>query len=110
MFKVETNPTFKKKVEIRVPTMNGGFTDSPFFATYNLLTVDEIATYDLTKPEETTRFLHRIIVDLSDIVDADGRPIPYSDTLRDQMLDHPIARRGIIDTYFDGITVARRGN
>jgi hypothetical protein len=110
MFKVEANPTFKKKVEIRMPTMGGGYTDSSFFATYNLLTVEEINGFDLMKAEDTTRFLQRIIVDLSDITDEAGKPLPYNDTLRDQVLNHPIARRGLVDTYWDGIDKARKGN
>ena len=110
MFKIETAPTFKKKVEIRTPTMSGGFTDSSFFATFNLLTIDEQNAFDLLKVDDTTRFLHRIIRDLSDIVDENGQALPYSDTVRDQALNHPIARRGLIDTYFDGITAARKGN
>ncbi len=108
MFKIETNPTFKKKVEIRTPTMAGGYTDSSFFATYNLLTIEESNSFDLMKGDDTTRFLARIIVELSDIVDEQGKPLPYSDTLRDAVLNHPIARRGLIDTYFEGIEKARK--
>jgi hypothetical protein len=110
MFKFEASPTFKKKVEIRTPTMANGLTDSSFFATFNLLTIDEQNGFDLLKVDDTTRFLHRIIRDLSDITDESGQLIAYSDILRDQVLNHPIARRGLIDTYFDGITAARKGN
>ncbi|WP_026872625.1 hypothetical protein [Inquilinus limosus] len=110
MFKVEANPTFKRKVEIRTPTMGGGYTDSSFFATYNLLSVEETNSFDLMKADDTTRFLHRVIVELSDITDETGKTLSYSDTVRDQVLNHPIARRGLIDTYFDGITAARKGN
>jgi len=110
MFKVESNPTFKRKVEIRTPTNNNGFADSSFFATFNLLTVDEINGFDLMKVDDTTRFLHRVIIELSDIADEQGKPLPYSDTVRDAVLNHPIARLGLVNAYFDGIDKARKGN
>lgn len=111
MFKLATEPTFRHKLRARVP-VNGGHQEESFEVTYRVLTVEQIAEFDLVNAdaERTGDFLRRVIVELHDISDAQGNPVEYSDEVRDAVLNLPYARSAIVQGYFDGVAGARKGN
>jgi hypothetical protein len=102
MFKVNTSETFKRKIVAKVP-VDGGFRDDWFGATFRVLPLDEANSFDLATTEGTTGFLQATIVELHDIADADGNDLPYSDAVRDQVLQLPFVRRVLADAYLSAI-------
>ncbi len=56
-----------------------------------------------------TRFC-AAVVGLEDLADDEDRPVPYSDGLRDRMLDIPYVRLALRSPYRDAILKIREGN
>ena len=47
---------------------------------------------------------------LDDMVDEQGKPLPYSDDLRDQLLELPYMRLGLLRGYQSAMIGAKAGN
>ncbi|MBV1918997.1 MAG: hypothetical protein KUG65_13180 [Sphingomonadaceae bacterium] len=109
MFKLVDNPTFKHTVTAVVP-IDGGHREEDFDVTYNVLEPDEVGGFELSTNEGTKEFLLAIVKRLDDVGDAEGKPMPYSDALRDDVLKLPYARAAISSGYFEAITKAKKGN
>lgn len=109
MFKIIENPTFTHTVRVMVP-IDGGHREETLKATYKVLTTDEVNGYDLSDSASSRDFLRTALVKLDDIADADGKPIPYSDEVRDQVLALPYARIALGRGYFEAVSKARTGN
>jgi len=109
MFKIDPNPQFTHTVKIRVP-VDGGFREDTLKATFRVIPTDEAKTFDLSEGSGSRDFLCRAIVNLDDIADAEGNPLPYNDALRDQLLNFQYVRVGLGRAYFEGVAGARTGN
>lgn len=109
MFTVTDNPTFTHPVKVSVP-VDGGHERQDFRATFRMISAEEQDSFDLTTPEGTTGFLHAIIVELHDLVDDQGQPLPYSDRLRDRLLSFQIVRVALTQSYFGALKKAVEGN
>ena len=109
MFKLTSEPTFRHKVRAHVP-IDGGHRDETFEVTYRVLATDKVRDFDLATGEGTTEFLKAIIAELHDIADGSGKPLPWSDEVRDAVLRLPYARTAISNGYFEAISGARKGN
>lgn len=66
----------------------------------------ELATVE-NDPAEQAR---RILVGWEGIVDDEERQIPYSDAMRDQLLDMMFVRVPLLRAYVDAVAGAKRGN
>jgi hypothetical protein len=106
MLKVSARPKFKHKVTASVP-VDGGYRDEEFLVTFRLASN---ADADLSSDTLKDDFLRDIVVELHDLADEDGKPIPYSDAVRDQVFDLPWARLSILTGYFIAVTGARAKN
>ncbi len=109
MFKIVTEPTFTHMVTVMVPA-DGGHAQETLDVTYRVVPSSEIAKFDLSAEDDSLRFLQRVIVRLGDLADEDGKALPYSDKVRDQVLALPYARGAIAAAYFAAIAKARQGN
>lgn len=109
MFNVARVPRFTHDVPVMTP-VDGGHTEESLKVTYNFLTTEETAVYDLNSPEGTTRFLRRAIHKLDDLVDQGGQPVAYNDGLRDQLIMMPNVRQALCKGYFDAVLAAKKGN
>lgn len=109
MFKLAKEPTFRHQVEAKVP-VDGGFEDQSFEVTFRAIDAEEAEGYDMGDAMSQTAFFKRIIVELHDIGDAEGKPVPYSDAVRDQVLRLPWAKKAIAKTYFASLRGERLGN
>lgn len=109
MFVLTTNPTFVHAVKVRVP-IDGGFRDEDFRAKFRVIPTDEIAKFDLSEAAGSSDFLRAAIAETYDVVDAANQAVPYSDELRDQLINVPFVRAGFVSAYFDGVGAAKRGN
>lgn len=109
MFIVTDNPTFTHTVEAMVPT-DGGHEKQGFRVTYNVVAGEAYEKCDLSTREGSDDFLKKVIVKLDDIAGADGKPLPYSDALRDKVINLPWARRAIVKGYFAAVNKEAEGN
>lgn len=107
--KLASNPTFTHVVRATVP-QNGGFRDEVFKATFNVLSPNKMAEFDLSTGEGTTEFLKAAIVSLDEIADDSGQSLSYCDEIRDQVLALPYARTALINVYAKGVAGAKTGN
>ncbi|MGK9234773.1 hypothetical protein KXS07_23700 [Inquilinus limosus] len=106
---LDENPTFKRSVKAQKP-IDGGFETVSFDATFRLLATDELGRFDTTSVQGTTEFLQTVVVDLGKIVDGQNQPIPYSDALRDRVINTHYARAALITEYFEGARGGKLGN
>ncbi|MDQ2084509.1 hypothetical protein RA307_30370 [Xanthobacteraceae bacterium Astr-EGSB] len=109
MFTLVDTPTFRHEVKVRVP-VDGGHKEESVRVTYRVLPVEVMEKHDLRTPAGNRAFLQDAVIKLDDIVDASNQPIPYSDSLRDQVLSLPYARAALAEGYFTAIAGARAGN
>jgi len=109
MFKITDNPTFTRTVTIRVPA-DGGYISETLTAVFNVLPVTEMNSFDLATEKGARAFLTAAIHSLDDIGDENGKPLPYSDQLRDKVLDLPYARAALAEEYTRSVEGAREGN
>ena len=108
-FKLISDPTFSRTVKIKVP-VDGGFEDQSIKATFRVLSAETIEKAELATGQGSTKFLKDVLVKLDDIVGEDGQPVPYSDKLRDQIIQLPYVRRPLHDEFFAGIQGGGGGN
>lgn len=109
MFKVIKEPTFRHPVEAKVP-VDGGFEDQSFEVTFRAISAEEAESFDMGDAASQTAFFKRIIVELHEIGDAEGKALTYSDAVRDQVLRLPWAKKAIAKTYFASLRGERLGN
>lgn len=109
MFRVTDNPTFSHPVAVLVP-VDGGHEEQTFRATFKVLPSDRESTFDLMTVEGSNGFLKAILVSMDDLVDAQDKPVEYSDRLRDKMCALPFIRTALVKTYFAAIQKATEGN
>src|SRR3546814_273597 len=100
MFKLADKPTFRHVVTAMVP-IDGGFREETFAVTYNAIPAEDVDQFDTGTVKGSTAFLRRVIFSLDDIAGPDGKALPYSDELRDEVIRFPWARRAIAAGYFD---------
>jgi len=109
MFKVTNEPTFTHDVTARVP-VDGGFEDQRFKATFRVIDTEEADTFTLTTVEGQRGFLRRVVVTLSDLADAEGKPIEFNAAVFDAVLKLPWACAALARAYFLGVSGAKAGN
>lgn len=109
MFVYAANPQFTHTLTVQVPT-DGGHENQTFACTFCVLGDDELAKYDMNDRQQSSDFLRRAIVGFNDIVDAEKQPIPYSDKVRDWLIDLPYVRVPLVKGYFSAVYKAGLGN
>lgn len=107
MFKVTTEPKFTHAVTACVPT-DGGHEEQSFKATFRVLDADQLS--DSNDVAGQIEDLKRVLVSMSELIDENGQPLSYSDSLRDQLIRQPYVRIALINTYVRGVTKAKSGN
>jgi hypothetical protein len=109
MFKVTRVRRFTHEISVITP-VDGGHAEEKLRATFNFLTTDEAAKFDLATGDGTCEFLKKIIVKLDDLVDDKDQPVPYSDEIRDALIALPNVRQALCKGYFDAVLAAKKGN
>tara|TARA_B100000519_G_C14098796_1_gene369975 strand:- start:104 stop:427 length:324 start_codon:yes stop_codon:yes gene_type:complete len=107
MFKVTEERTFTRTVDVMVPS-DGGHTKETCTATYRVVDIDELDNTHTLDGQQT--LLQRVVVELGDLVGDDGKDVPYSDKLRDQLIRIPFMRAALLRTYMEAVSGARVGN
>jgi len=109
MFKVTQEPTFTHDVTARVP-VDGGFEDQKFKATFRVIDPEEADKFDLATLEGSGDFLRKVVVQLHEVADAEGKPLEWNDGVLTAVLKLPWARSALARAYFAGVAGAKLGN
>jgi hypothetical protein len=107
--KVGKERVFSREVTALAP-VDGGHVEEKFKAWFRVLDGKEIASYDHGTVRGVMEFLQRAIVKLDGVDGPDDKPAPYSDELRDQVIQLPYARLALVRAYFNGVGSAAEGN
>jgi len=108
-FKITTERLFTARVTAHVP-VDGGTKEERFKARFRVLNTEQVENFDLVTSQGTTDFLRAVIVELFELIDDEGNPVPYNDDVRDQVIIDPPARSALIRAYFENIGKGRKGN
>lgn len=106
---VSKERTFRREITAMSP-VDGGFKEEKFHATFRVLDGDKAAEYDRATIVGTRDFLKQVTVRLDDLVDANDKPVPYSDEVRDQVIVMPWVALALVREYFASVGKAAEGN
>ncbi|MDK3072770.1 hypothetical protein QO034_06580 [Sedimentitalea sp. JM2-8] len=107
MLKITDTPEFTHTVRVQTP-VDGGHREDTFKCRFRVVEDDENDagfTVDAVKAR-----LRRIIVSMEDLADENGKPVPYSDEVRDRVLNLPHARIALLRAYAAAFAKERAGN
>ena len=101
MFEIDLDPVFTWPVAVDVPTA-GGFVRKQFRARFR--TAKAEARERLGNSADGTReLMHLVVVELLDLADARGEPLPHSKELLDACLDLPWMVRGLLRAWAEAL-------
>lgn len=106
MFKLAANPTFTHDVEITEP-VDGGHRKQKLKTTFRVITTDR---YQELIKDGDLALLREVVERFHDVEDENGQPVEYSDALRDQLIQLPYIRIGVVRGYNEAIVGARAKN
>ena len=113
-FKVRKSTTYKWPVSVDVPVDGGRFSRETFEVEFRndieQSTLKDFAdglTDGTMIEQEVAR---RVIVSLEGFIDEEGEPIPYSNSLLDEILEVPMVAAQICQGYVDSKAGAKRKN
>ena len=107
MLKIITDPQFTIDVDV---AHEGAEAPQTLRTTFRAIPEDEILDHDVSTPDGFKAFLRRVVVKFHDLVDDADQPVPYSDALRDQVLNFIHIRNALNRGYFDALYKAKKGN
>lgn len=102
MFKIVNIPEFSHDIPIQVP-VDGGHKTETLRARFRVLLGDggHLSVED---------FLKKIFIGAENLTDEAGNAVPWSDAVRDQLIDMPFVRAALMQAYTNAVTKARAGN
>jgi hypothetical protein len=106
MFKIASDPKFTHTVTACVP-VDGGHENMTFKATFRVVPLEQLGGTDNETQAES---LKKVVVHLDDLVDENEQPQPYSDALRDKLIELPFMRYALMQTYIAAVTKTKAGN
>lgn len=113
MFKITQKPTYFWPVKVRLPADGGQFDEQTFDAQFRRLPqaeIDAMRADVLAGNASDIPLARRLLVGWKGVQDADGQDVPFSETLRDQVLDIPGVATAVVVSFVDSLSGARRGN
>jgi len=109
MFNVVTIPKFSRTVPVRVPD-GDGHSEQSFKALFKVVPSERSDGLSWFETEEVKTFLREVLVSVDDLVDDKEKPVPYSDVVREGMLDLPYVRLALLKTYTTSMVQELSGN
>lgn len=102
MFKLVQSPEFSHDVPVMVP-VDGGHEEQSLRIRFRVADgIESSGSVD--------DLLDRIVVRAENLVDDAGKPIEWSDEIRQRLLKMPFVRVAIMDAYRTAVTKVRAGN
>lgn len=109
MFKITKNREFTHSVPVMVPT-DDGHDEQTLRCRFRAVPQSELMEFDLGTADGTMSWLRAVCVRFEDVVGDDGKPIPMSDQLRDDVLGSSFIQIALIRHYTIAMSKARVGN
>lgn len=98
MFKIDPNPTFKRRVKLRVPS-DDGFAERSIEVTFKALTLSRLLEFDDTTLAGMQALLTTVVSHVGDIQGADGTTLTFDDEVKRALLDIPFVRNAMAASY-----------
>lgn len=106
MFKVSSEPRFTHTVTACVP-VDGGHENMTFKCTFRVVPLEQLGGEDNETQAES---LKKIVTHMDDLLDDADQPLPYSDAIRDKLIEVPYVRYAMMQTYLAAVTKTKAGN
>ncbi|HFQ15141.1 MAG TPA: hypothetical protein ENK41_02195, partial [Rhodobacteraceae bacterium] len=100
MFKIAEKVEFSRRVPIKVPT-DGGFEEQSLELRFRYVTEEERKRVTVKGGDWGRAFMRLAIVHIGDVVDENGKELPYNDRLRDRLLDFTFVLGPVMDAYVE---------
>lgn len=114
MFYIKQTDTYTWPVEVRFPKDNGEVGKEIFTATFKRIPqsrIDEIKHMAQTSESMSDRDLAcEVLCGWDNIVDEHGQKVPYSESMRDELLDRPMVATAIVLAFTESLSGAKRKN
>jgi hypothetical protein len=108
VFTIDQTPEFTVPVPILTPDGEGHREDS-IRATFIAIPDSEMAEL-LETPDDAKTFLRRVVRDVADMVETDGKPVPFNAVSAAVLFDMPFVRLGLVRAYSVAIRKVKTGN
>jgi len=108
-FRISTRPRVKERVSLIIE-VDGEKLDNSFDATFQILPVSRTTEETMSTDEGQRAMLAEALVDLGDLVDEAGAPVPFTPELRDALADRIEVRVALLKAYQAAATRAAAGN
>lgn len=109
MFKIKHNSDFTWPVKVQVPT-DGRHQEQQFTARFKV--VERSRFEDISSGDATaeTALLREVLLGWEGVADESGEALPFSEQVRDQLLEIPYVRTAVVEAFFEGIAGRKRKN
>lgn len=109
MFNVIDTPKFSRPVTVKVP-QGDGYLEATFKGHFQVIDEDAYSSLTIGAVEEIKDFLRQCWIGADDLIGEGGKPVAWSEALRDQMLGRAYVRVALVGTYLDTVSSLRPGN
>jgi len=107
MFKITLTPTYRVKVIVETPNMNGKMDKSDFMA--------EFKRCDLSQIDELRNIAQRdvvreVLTGWEGLIDEDGHAVPFNPATLEAVLSIPQAMIALIEAFWESVHKAKQKN
>lgn len=106
--KLTQKPTFTSKVEIDIANDKGGFDRHVVTATFKRANSEEAK--ELAALELNADVIRRQLVNVDDLLDDDGKPVPFTPDTLEALLSIPATLRPFATAFWNGNSGAKAKN
>lgn len=114
MFTIKQSDTYSWPVEVRFPKDNGEVGKETFTAIFKRISqsrIDDIKKLAQTSDTMSDRDLAcEVLAGWDNIIDEHGEKVPYSEGMRDELLDKPMVATAIVMAFTESLSGAKRKN
>ena len=109
MFNVVTVPKFSRTVKVKVPA-GDGHVEQSFKGLFKVVPSDRSEGLDWFETGDVKAFLREVLISADDLVDDKEKPMPYSEEIREGLLNLPYVRLALLKTYTTALVQDTLGN
>lgn len=108
-FKISTRPRIRTSIPLLIE-VEGEQLDNSFGATFRILPLSQMGEEQANNDAGQIKLLTDATVDLHDIADDAGQPVPFTPELLAGLLDRSEVRVAMIKAYYEAARKAASGN
>lgn len=113
MFVIGKSDSYSWPVTVEFPVDNGKMETQSFTARLKRLPQTKLEEIELAMVNEKMsdrEVAKEVLVGWEDVVDANSKEIPFSDTAKDQLLDHALVAGAIVRALHESLRGGKRKN